>query len=161
MNKSDLIQELADRANLTIVEARRTLDALFASDGIIPQALMRGQKVQITGFGSFETRHRPARAGRNPRTGEEIEIGPSSSAAFKAGKALKDAVAALGGTHGTGKGEYKAVYVTGMRAGGGPQDEEDEDDEGDDYGGPGEGEDEEVEEDEEYEGGTHGRGHGE
>lgn len=93
MNKSDLIQQLASRADLSRTEAQRAVDALFsADDGIIAQALRSGEKVQITGFGSFETRQREARKGRNPRTGKEINIGPSTSASFRAGKGLKDAV---------------------------------------------------------------------
>jgi DNA-binding protein HU-beta len=69
------------------------VDALFSvENGIIAQALKSGQKVQITGFGSFETRRREPRTGRNPRTGKEIRIGASTSAAFRAGKGLKDAV---------------------------------------------------------------------
>ena len=93
MNKSELIQQLSDRADLSRSDAQKAIDALFStSDGIIAQALKKGDKVQITGFGSFETRSREARTGRNPRTGKEIKIGPSTSAAFKAGKGLKDAV---------------------------------------------------------------------
>lgn len=94
MNKSELTQQLADRANLSKSEAQKAIDALFSSDdGIIAQALKNQDKVQITGFGSFETRERGARTGRNPRTGKEIEIGPSTSCAFRPGKGLKDAVA--------------------------------------------------------------------
>jgi DNA-binding protein HU-beta len=93
VNKSELTQKLADRTNLSKSDAQNAVDALFsADDGIIAEALKSGDKVQITGFGSFETRQREARTGRNPRTGKEIEIGPSTSAAFRAGKGLKDAV---------------------------------------------------------------------
>lgn len=93
MNKSELIQQLADRTDLTRSDAQKAIDALFSSDdGIIAQALKSGEKVQITGFGSFETRKREARTGRNPRTGKEIKIGPSTSAAFKSGKGLRDTV---------------------------------------------------------------------
>ncbi|MEX2571650.1 MAG: HU family DNA-binding protein [Gemmatimonadota bacterium] len=93
MNKSELTQKLAERTNLSKAEASRAVDALFSVDGgIIAKALKSGEKVQITGFGSFETRKREARTGRNPRTGKEIKIGPSTSAAFRAGKGLKDAV---------------------------------------------------------------------
>lgn len=93
MNKSELTQKLADRADLSKADASKAVDALFSvDDGIIAQALKGGEKVQITGFGSFETRKREARTGRNPRTGKEIEIGPSTSAAFRAGKGLKDAI---------------------------------------------------------------------
>ena len=93
MNKSELTQKLAERTKLSKAEASRAVDALFSvQDGIISRALKSGEKVQITGFGSFETRKREARTGRNPRTGKEIKIKASKSAAFRAGKGLKDAV---------------------------------------------------------------------
>ena len=93
MNKSELTQKLAERTNLSKAEASRAVDALFSiEDGIIAKALKSGEKVQITGFGSFETRKREARTGRNPRTGKEIKIKASTSAAFRAGKGLKDSV---------------------------------------------------------------------
>ena len=93
MNKSELVQNLSDQANLSKADAQRAVDALFsANDGIISKALQDGEKVQITGFGSFETRRREARTGRNPRTGKQIKIGPSTSAAFRPGKGLKDAM---------------------------------------------------------------------
>jgi DNA-binding protein HU-beta len=93
VNKSELTQKLAERTNLSRADASRAVDALFSvENGIISQALKSGQKVQITGFGSFEARRREARTGRNPRTGKEIKIGASTSAAFRAGKGLKDAV---------------------------------------------------------------------
>lgn len=93
MNKSELVQTLANRANLKKSEAQKVVDVLFgASKGVISQALRKGDRVQITGFGTFETRKRKARMGRNPRTGKEIRIGPSTSPTFRAGKGLKDAV---------------------------------------------------------------------
>jgi DNA-binding protein HU-beta len=93
VNKSDLTQKLAERTNLSKAEASRAVDALFSVDGgIIAEALKSGEKVQITGFGSFETRQREARTGRNPRTGKEIDIAASTSAAFRPGKGLKDAI---------------------------------------------------------------------
>jgi nucleoid DNA-binding protein len=93
MNKSELVQDLAAAAKLTKADAQRAVDALFnAEGGVIAQALKKGQKVQITGFGTFETRTRKARTGRNPRTGKELTIGPSTSPSFRAGKGLKDAV---------------------------------------------------------------------
>lgn len=91
MNKSELVQQLAQRANLSRVDAQRAVESLFSvEDGIIPQALKRGDKVTITGFGSFETKQREARKGRNPRTGKPIDIAASTSASFRAGKGLKD-----------------------------------------------------------------------
>jgi DNA-binding protein HU-beta len=93
VNKSELIQQLANRTELSRSQAQDAVDALFsAEDGIISQALKDGEKVQITGFGSFETRKREARKGRNPRTGKEIDIAASTSAAFRPGKGLKDSI---------------------------------------------------------------------
>lgn len=95
MNKSELVQRLADRSNLSRAEATRAVDALFSADnGIIAESLRSGDKVQITGFGSFEPKKREARKGRNPRTGKEIDIAASTSAAFRVGKRLKDALGA-------------------------------------------------------------------
>lgn len=95
MNKSEIVQQLASRANISRADAQRAVDALFAVDtGIISQALKGGDKVQITGFGSFETKRREARKGRNPRTGKEIDIAASTSAAFRPGKGLKDSIGA-------------------------------------------------------------------
>lgn len=93
MNKSELVQQLASRANISRADAQRAVDSLFSVDnGIISQALKSGDKVQITGFGSFETKRREARKGRNPRTGKEIDIAASTSAAFRPGKGLKDSI---------------------------------------------------------------------
>lgn len=93
MNKSELVQALADKTDTTKADAQRTIDALFGTkDGVLTSALKKGDRVQITGFGTFETRKRKARTGRNPRTGEEIKIGPTVSPSFRPGKALKDAV---------------------------------------------------------------------
>ena len=91
MNKSELVQQLQDRAGLSKTDATKAIDALFsAQDGIIARELKSGNKVQITGFGTFESKRREARTGRNPRTGKEINIAASTSAGFKAGKGLKD-----------------------------------------------------------------------
>ncbi len=96
MNKSEMVQQLSARADLSRAEATKAIDALFSvENGIIAEALRGGDKVQITGFGSFETKKREARKGRNPRTGKEISIAASTSAAFRIGKRLKDA---LGGS---------------------------------------------------------------
>jgi DNA-binding protein HU-beta len=93
VNKSELVQQLSSRANLSRAQAQSAVDAIFsADDGLISEALKKGEKVQITGFGSFEPRHREARTGRNPRTGKEIDIAASTSAAFRPGKGLKDAI---------------------------------------------------------------------
>jgi DNA-binding protein HU-beta len=93
VNKSELVQQLASRADLTRAQATKAVDALFSVEGgIISEALRGGDKVQITGFGSFESKRREARKGRNPRTGKEIDIAASTSAAFRVGKGLKDSL---------------------------------------------------------------------
>ncbi|CEA00180.1 DNA-binding protein HU [Jeotgalicoccus saudimassiliensis] len=89
MNKTDLINAVSDKADLTKKEAGAAVDAVFES---IQTSLQNGEKVQLIGFGNFEVRDRAARKGRNPQSGEEIEIPASKVPAFKAGKALKDAV---------------------------------------------------------------------
>jgi DNA-binding protein HU-beta len=89
MNKSELISAIAESADLTKVDAGRALDATITS---ITESLKAGEPVTLIGFGTFEVRDRAARTGRNPRTGEEIQIKASKNPTFKAGKALKDAV---------------------------------------------------------------------
>ena len=89
MNKSDLIDAIAASAGLTKADAGRALDATTDN---IASALQKGQSVSLVGFGTFSVKHRAARSGRNPRTGETIQIKASNTPAFKAGKALKDAV---------------------------------------------------------------------
>ena len=93
MNKSDLVDALAEAAGMTKANATRAVDAMFSPDGgIISGALKGGKRVQITGFGTFESKHRKARQGRNPRTGQTIQIAASNTPAFRAGKGLKDAI---------------------------------------------------------------------
>ena len=89
MTKVDLIAKVAAEAELTKKDAEKAVAAVL--DGIT-EALKAGDKVALVGFGTFETRERPARKGRNPRTKEEITIPATTAPAFKAGKALKDAV---------------------------------------------------------------------
>ena len=93
MNKADLVDQLAEASGLSKKDARAAVEMLFATDprnGVIANALERGDKVQITGFGTFELRQRKARTGRNPRTGEEISIAASRAPVFSAGKGFKD-----------------------------------------------------------------------
>ena len=90
MNKTDLIAEVSRKTGISKKDADRTVNA--ALEAII-DALVAGDKVQLMGFGSFETKHREAHMGRNPKTKEAIEIPASDVPVFKAGKALKDAVA--------------------------------------------------------------------
>ena len=92
MNKSDLVDALADSAGMTKADASRALDALFGSGGVIAQALRAGQRVQITGFGTCEAKYRRARMGRNPRTGATIHIPASKRPGFRPGKGFKDAI---------------------------------------------------------------------
>ncbi|MBM7647999.1 DNA-binding protein HU-beta [Bacillus ectoiniformans] len=89
MNKTDLINEVAETAELSKKDATKAVDAVFDA---IQKSLANGDKIQLIGFGNFEVRERSARKGRNPQTGEEIEIAASKVPAFKPGKALKDAV---------------------------------------------------------------------
>ena len=90
MNKTELIAATAEKAGLTKKDAERALNATIDS---ITAALAQGDKVQIAGLGNFEVKNREARTGRNPQTGETIQIAASKLPAFKAAKALKDAVA--------------------------------------------------------------------
>jgi DNA-binding protein HU-beta len=89
MNKSDLVDAIADSAGLSKADAARALDAVVDT---VTGALKAGDSVSLVGFGTFSVRDRAARTGRNPRTGETIQIAASKNPAFKAGKALKDAV---------------------------------------------------------------------
>lgn len=89
MNKVELVGKISEHANVSKKDAEIILNATLAA---ITEALANGEKVALTGFGSFETRQRAAREGRNPRTGETIQISAQNTPAFKAGKALKDAV---------------------------------------------------------------------
>ncbi len=89
MNKTELVEAVAKSSGLSKVDANKAVDAVFDS---VTNALVAGDKVTLIGFGTFETRERAARTGRNPRTGEELQIAASKTPAFKAGKKLKDAV---------------------------------------------------------------------
>ena len=89
MNKSDLIAAMAAKTGSTKKDAEATLNAFV---DVVTEALVKGDKVQLVGFGSFEVRKRAARKGRNPQTKEEIKIPASKAPVFKAGKALKDLV---------------------------------------------------------------------
>jgi len=89
MNKTDLINAVAEKSELSKKDATKAVDAVFET---VSDALKDGDKVQLIGFGNFEVRERSARKGRNPQTGDEIDIPASKVPAFKPGKALKDAV---------------------------------------------------------------------
>jgi DNA-binding protein HU-beta len=89
MNKTELIDGVAAAADLSKAEAGRAVDAVIAE---ITKALKKGDAVTLVGFGTFQVRERAERTGRNPKTGDTIKIAASKNPAFKAGKALKDAV---------------------------------------------------------------------
>ena len=89
MNKAELIATLAAKTGETKKSAEATLNAFVE---VVTETLVKGEKVQLVGFGSFEVRKRAARKGRNPQTKEEIKIPASKAPVFKAGKALKDLV---------------------------------------------------------------------
>lgn len=89
MNKVELIAAVAEKAGLSKKDAEKAIAAVVAS---VEEALVKGDKVQLIGFGTFEVRERAARVGRNPQTKEEIKIEASKQPVFKAGAALKKAI---------------------------------------------------------------------
>ena len=89
MNKTELIAEIAERAEISKKDAEK---ALKAFTDVVADELVKGEKVQLVGFGTFEVSERAAREGRNPKSGERMKIEASRSPKFKAGKALKDLV---------------------------------------------------------------------
>ena len=95
MNKTELVVKVAKKTGLTLKDAKVVVDAIFSTvpkEGIIAAELKSGRKVQITGFGTFQIRKRKKREGRNPQTGEKIEIPATKFPAFSAGRALKDRI---------------------------------------------------------------------
>ncbi|NLY52689.1 MAG: HU family DNA-binding protein [Firmicutes bacterium] len=89
MTKVELVSQVAERTGMTKKDAGACVDAVLS---VIEEALRAGEKVQLTGFGTFEVRERAARKGRNPQTGAEIEIAARRMPVFRAGKLLKDSV---------------------------------------------------------------------
>lgn len=89
MNKAELISIMSEKSGLTKKDSEKALNAFIEA---VSEALAKREKVQLVGFGTFEVRERSARKGRNPQTGEEIDIPAASIPAFKAGKALKDMI---------------------------------------------------------------------
>ena len=89
MNKTDLVSNIAEKSGMTKKDVESVLNGFF---GEVTNALSQGDKVQLIGFGTFETRKRNGRTGRNPQTGEAITIAESVVPAFKAGNKLKEAV---------------------------------------------------------------------
>lgn len=95
MNKTELTDKLAKKTGMSKAAAKRCVDALFSTaprEGIIASAVSKGDKVRITGFGTFERRNRKKRQGRNPQTGASITIPAAKYPAFVAGKSLKDRI---------------------------------------------------------------------
>lgn len=93
MNKAELVEKVAERTGLSSRDARVIVDAIFDPDpkiGLIASELLAGEKVAISGFGTFEARERKARSGRNPHTGQTLDIPATRAPAFKAGKPLKE-----------------------------------------------------------------------
>ena len=90
MNKTELIAAVAEKTAMSKKDSEKAVSALFEA---VTEALIKGEKVQLVGFGTFEVKERAAHIGRNPRTKEAMEIPASRVAGFKVGKALKDAVA--------------------------------------------------------------------
>lgn len=89
MNKSDLVQSVADKAGISRADTAKAVDAVFEC---ITESLQGGDEVRVVGFGTFSVSQRAASTGRNPQTGATIQIAASTQPKFKAGKALKDAV---------------------------------------------------------------------
>ena len=87
MNKTELVAAMAEQTNLSKKDAEAALKAII---DVVSEELKKGEKVQLVGFGTFEVSERAAREGRNPQTGETMEIKASKTPKFKAGKALKD-----------------------------------------------------------------------
>ena len=89
MNKTELIAAVAEKSGLSKKDAAAAVESVIAA---VSDSLVKGEKVQLVGFGTFEVKERAARTGKNPQTGAVVEIPASKAPAFKAGKALKDAV---------------------------------------------------------------------
>jgi len=89
MNKTELVAAIAEKAELSKKDSEKALKAFI---DVVSEELQKGEKIQLVGFGTFEVAERAAREGRNPLTGEKMQIEASKAPKFKAGKALKDAV---------------------------------------------------------------------
>lgn len=89
MNKAELVAAIAERTELSKKDSEKALKAFI---DVVTEELTKGEKIQLVGFGTFEVADRPAREGRNPKTGETMKIAASKAPKFKAGKALKDIV---------------------------------------------------------------------
>jgi len=97
MNKAELVERVAEKTGMSLRDTRVLVDAIFDPDpavGLIAEELLVGGKVAISGFGTFEARARKARIGRNPHTGEALDIPATRAPAFRAGKPLKETLRA-------------------------------------------------------------------
>ena len=96
MNKGELTRSFSRRTGMSLRQSKRAIDSLFGLEGkqigLIPATLAQGKAIRLAGFGTFETRRRAARPGRNPRTGEPLMIEAARIPAFRAGRGLKDRV---------------------------------------------------------------------
>lgn len=96
MNKGELTRSFSRRTGLSLRQSKRAIDVIFGVEGkqigLIPGTLVQGKTVRLAGFGTFETRRRASRPGRNPRTGEALVIQAARLPAFRAGRALKDKI---------------------------------------------------------------------
>ena len=95
MNKTELVDKVAKKTGFTLKDSKLLVDSIFSTvpkEGIIASELNRGNRVQITGFGTFQIRKRKKREGRNPQTGEPIQIPASRFPSFSAGRSLKDRI---------------------------------------------------------------------
>lgn len=96
MNKGELTRSFSRRTGMSLRQSKRAIDSLFGLEGkqigLIPATLAQGKAIRLAGFGTFETRRRAARPGRNPRTGEPLMIQAARLPAFRAGRGLKDRV---------------------------------------------------------------------
>jgi DNA-binding protein HU-beta len=97
MNKAEMVERVAERTGLSVRETRTIVDAIFDPDpkvGLIARELVLGRKVAISGFGTFQARARKARLGRNPHTGEALDLPATRAPTFRAGKPLKETLRA-------------------------------------------------------------------
>jgi DNA-binding protein HU-beta len=119
MKKKDLIDKVAEKAETSKAAATRVFDAIFdAASGAITEAVQAGENVSIPGFGKFRTKVRPARKGRNPQTGAEIDIPERTVVQFAAGKRLHEAVKGGGGSAKPASGRKPAGGARGGKSGG-------------------------------------------
>jgi DNA-binding protein HU-beta len=112
MNRRELVRALAEKGKLTVAQATDAVNGIFGIEsGIIPAALRAGERVVLPGFGRFDRKERPARAGRDPRTGAALSIAASAAPVFKPARNLRDAVLASAPGEIVVEGEPEATAV--------------------------------------------------